>query len=67
MTKGFSEYDEYEFTLGQELEQLVNDDLRETKATRDNAIKALREWIESNPRLEKVRTGKIVTGGCDTN
>jgi hypothetical protein len=58
MTKGFKEYDDYEFTLGNELEQLAKDELRETKQTRDHAIKMLREWIETNPRIVKARTGK---------
>lgn len=58
MFKGTTEADAYEFRLSDELKCLAEIELRETSATRDYALKALREWIETNPRIASARLGK---------
>lgn len=50
--------DSYEFCLSDDLKELAKNELRETCATRDFALKALRDWIESNPRIAASRMGK---------
>lgn len=47
--------DEYKFTLSQELENLAKEELRETEETRQHAIKALRDFVLKNSRIEKTR------------
>jgi hypothetical protein len=54
-TKAITEPDEYEFTLSEECRQMAEMELRETKAARDHALKLLRDWAESNPRIVKIR------------
>lgn len=49
--------DSYEFCLSDDLKELAKNELRETCATRDFALKALRDWIESNPRIAASRMG----------
>lgn len=49
--------DYYEFRLSDELKTLAETELRETAATRNFALKALREWIQSNPRIAASRLG----------
>lgn len=49
----------YEFRLSNELKVLAETELRETCATRDFALKALRDWIETNPRIAAARMGKL--------
>lgn len=58
MKKATTNADSYEFRLGNELKLLAESELRETCATRDFALKALRDWIESNPRIAAARLGK---------
>lgn len=58
MSKGITDADEYVFTLSDELKQMAENELRETPATRDFALKALRDWIETNPRIASVRMGE---------
>lgn len=60
MKKATSRPDSYEFRLGNELKSLAETELRETCATRDFALKALRDWIESNPRIAAARLGKHI-------
>lgn len=57
MSKGTTEADSYTFQLDDELKQMAETELRETCATRDFAMKALRDWIESNPRIAAARLG----------
>ena len=45
----------YECTLSNELQQLAKDELRETEEVRQHAIKALRDWVLKNPRIEVTR------------
>lgn len=58
MSKGTTEADKYVFQLSDDLKKLAEVELRETAATRDFALKALRDWIESNPRIAAARLGK---------
>lgn len=59
MSKGTTVADDYEFRLSDELKSLAETELRESCATRDFALKSLREWIESNPRIAAARLGKF--------
>lgn len=58
MSKGITDADKYVFKLSDDLKEMAENELRETAATRDFALKALREWIESNPRIVAARLGK---------
>lgn len=58
MKKATTNPDNYEFRLSKELKILSETELRETCATRDFALKALRDWIETNPRIAASRMGK---------
>lgn len=58
MTKAIEKCDTYEFDLSDELKVLAETELRETCATRDFALQALRDWIEANPRIAASRMGK---------
>lgn len=58
--KAITNSDNYKFSLGKELKTLAETELRETCATRDFALKALRDWIESNPRIAAARMGKFI-------
>lgn len=60
MSKGTTAADDYTFCLSNELKSLAENELRETCATRDFALKAIREWIETNPRIASARLGKII-------
>lgn len=60
MSKGITDADEYVFKLSDDLKSLAEQELRETAATRDFALKALRDWIESNPRIAAARLGKLI-------
>lgn len=59
MAKGITVADAYAFELGNELQALVETELRETSATRDFALTALREWIQSNSRIAAARLGNF--------
>lgn len=59
MAKAITKSDDYEFSLSDELKVMAETELRETVATRDFALQALREWIEANPRIAASRMGKI--------
>jgi hypothetical protein len=41
--------------LSDELKKIAEDELRETDEVRTHAIKAMRDWILNNPRIEKCR------------
>lgn len=58
MAKGITAVDKYEFKLGDELKTVAETELRETPASRDFALNAIREWIRANPRIIAVRLGK---------
>jgi hypothetical protein len=47
--------DDYVWTLSDELKEIAEKELRETAETRSHSIKAMRDWIMSNPRIEKCR------------
>lgn len=47
--------DEYKFSLSEELECLAKEELRETEEVRQHAIKALRDFVLKNPRIEMTR------------
>jgi len=55
MSKGITDIDEYVCNLSDELQELAKEELRETPAHREFALKALREWIESHPRISATR------------
>lgn len=57
--KGVTVADAYIFGLKDELKVLAENELRETNATRSFALTALREWIESNPRIAAARLGNL--------
>lgn len=59
MKKAITMPNNYEFRLSNELKVLAETELRETCATRDFALKALRDWIETNPRIAAARMGKL--------
>lgn len=59
MTKAIEKCDKYEFCLSDELKILAETELRESCATRDFALQALRDWIESNPRIAAARMGTV--------
>lgn len=65
MSKGITDIDEYVCTLSDELQELAKEELRETPAHREFAMKALREWIESHPRISAVRLGKHWENGAN--
>lgn len=54
-TKSITPVDDYKFTLSDELKKIAEDELRETEEVRNHAIKAMRDWIMDNPRIEKCR------------
>ena len=58
MSKGITDADTYNFELSDELREMVKTELRETDATRSFAINAIREWIQTNPRIASVRVGE---------
>lgn len=58
MSKGITSIDDYVFTLSNELKELAENELRETSSTRDHALKAMRDWIMSNPRISNIRLGR---------
>lgn len=60
MSKGVTVADAYVFELGDALKELAEKELRETAATRDFALTALREWIEANPRIASARLGECI-------
>lgn len=57
MSKGITSIDDYVFTLSNELKELAENELRETSSSRDHALKAMRDWIMSNPRISNIRLG----------
>lgn len=59
MSKGITPADDYQFTLSTELEEIAESELRETKSSRDHALKAMREWIATNPRINTARLGNF--------
>lgn len=62
LTKGTNAADEYVFKLSDDLKVMAENELRETAATRDFALNALREWIETNPRIAASRLGESESG-----
>lgn len=55
MSKSVTPVDKYTCKLSKELQKLAENELRETKSTRNEALKVLRDWIQSNPRIELTR------------
>lgn len=60
MSKGITDIDEYVCNLSDELQEMAKEELRETPAHREFALKALRDWIESHPRIAATRLGKQI-------
>lgn len=59
MSKGITPADDYKFTLTNELKEIAEAELRETKSNRDHALKAMRDWIATNPRINTARLGNL--------
>lgn len=53
--KSITEVDDYVCTLNKEQLEILEKEIRETKETRDYAIKAMRDWTMQNPRILKTR------------
>lgn len=53
--KSLTHVDEYKFSLSKELNELAQEELRETEEVRQHAIKALRDFVLKNPRIEMTR------------
>ncbi|XP_055626042.1 retinaldehyde-binding protein 1-like isoform X2 [Toxorhynchites rutilus septentrionalis] len=54
-TKAINPPDNYKFPYSDELRKIAEEELGETDAKRDHALKMIREWAETNPRIEKIR------------
>lgn len=57
--KSITPVDDYKFTLSDELKVIAENELRETEEIRNHGIKTMRDWIVSNPRIEKCRMDAI--------
>ncbi len=57
--KSTTPVDEYKCTLSAELQKLAESELRETEEVRSHALKAMRDWILANPRIEKCRMDSV--------
>lgn len=55
MSKSLTPVDKYVCNLSKELQNLAEDELRENESTREQAIKSLRTWIDSNIRIDLTR------------
>lgn len=53
--KSLTNMDEYKFSLSEELQALAKEELRETEEVRQNAIKALSDFVLKNPRIKVTR------------
>lgn len=53
--KSVTPVDDYECTLNEELIEILKNEIRETKESREHGIKALRDWTMQNPRILKTR------------
>lgn len=51
--------DEYKCTLSNELLEILENEIRETKELREEAIKAMRDWAMANPRITKTRLDTV--------
>lgn len=58
-TKALTTPDDYKFTMSDELLEIAERELNETDDRRNHALQMLRDWAEKNPRIVKVRMGKI--------
>ncbi|KAG5681629.1 hypothetical protein PVAND_011045 [Polypedilum vanderplanki] len=54
-TKSITPIDDYICTLPLDTQKLAEEELRETETTRTQAIEALREWAQQNPRIKSLR------------
>ncbi|XP_067013739.2 clavesin-2 [Anabrus simplex] len=50
-----TEPDEYECKLSLETQRIAKEELREDKATRDQALQQMRDWVKTNPRIVNCR------------
>jgi hypothetical protein len=53
--KSTTPVDHYEWKLSDELKEIAEKELRETEVIRNHGITAMRDWILTNPRIEKCR------------
>lgn len=47
--------EQYEWSLSDDLKKMVEEELRETAALRDSALRTMREWAIKNQRVISVR------------
>lgn len=58
-TKAIGPADDYVFPYSDELRKVAEEELDETDAKRDHALKMLRDWAEKNPRIAKIRMDSV--------
>lgn len=50
--------EQYKCPLSPETQAIAEEELRETENSRSQALEALRNWMEQNPKFSAVRMGK---------
>lgn len=50
--------EKYKCPLSPETQAIAEEELRETENSRSQALEALRNWMEQNPKFSAVRMGK---------
>lgn len=55
-----TEADEYICQLSEETQGIAEEELRETESARSQALTAIRNWMQQNPKFKAVRMGKIL-------
>lgn len=55
-----TEADEYKCQLSEETQGIAEEELRETESARSQALTAIRNWMQQNPKFKAVRMGKIL-------
>lgn len=53
--KSITPVDDYKCILSDELKKIAEEELRETDAIRENALRAIREWALKNERIATLR------------
>lgn len=59
LCKNPEKYDEYVCNLSDKYRKIAESELKETDEVRENAIKAMREWIATNPNIISCRTDAV--------
>ena len=58
-SKSITPVDEYVCNLDDELLEILENEIRETKESREHAIKAMRDWTMQNPKILKTRLDSL--------